>query len=159
MDGPNLFLAFLGAFVVLILGLWLRPVLKRRRWQPTEPDEALQAAYRADPAMRVTCQHVQPIEDEAREQRVRCDITSAEPPRLFVHALDPGPRKMKALGLPAWVKHQASGIIGPHSWSDPLYLCMRCGSAIEFHQGGLGPDRDPSELNLRSGYRHADRGA
>jgi hypothetical protein len=135
--------------VALVLGLWLRPALRRRRWRPSEPGEALQAAYQADPGMRVTCEHVRPIEDEAREQRVECVVTSSDPPRLFVHALDPGPRKMKALRLPACVKHQASGVIGPHSWSDPVYLCMRCGSSIEFHQGGFGPGRDPSELNIR----------
>lgn len=132
----------------LYIAWWLYRVAARKRWPRTEPDEALQAAYQADRAMRVTCEHLRPIEDEAREQGAECILTSAAPPVIFIRALDPGPEAMAPLHLPACVRHEHARVIGPHSWSDPTYRCTLCGCAVEFHQGGFG--RDPAELAVRA---------
>jgi hypothetical protein len=113
----------------------------------TRASAAAQAAYAADPAARATCEHLRPIEDEAREQGVDCRLEAQAPAAIFIRALDPGPEAMAPLRLAACVRHEESRVVGPHSWSDPAYRCTRCGCAIAFHQGGFG--NDPPPLRIR----------
>jgi hypothetical protein len=125
-------------------------VWRARAGPPTDrsqPSQAAQAAYAADPAARVTCRHLRPIENEAREQGVECLLSAPPPATIWIRALDPGPQAMAPLHLASCVRHEPSRVIGPHSWSDPTYRCIRCRGVIEFHQGGYSDD--PEELRVR----------
>jgi hypothetical protein len=125
----------------------LAVVARSRRTTPAPQPSIDSEAYEADPAARATCVHLRPIEDEAREQGVRCMLDAGPPPAVWVDALDPEPAAMAPLRLASCVRHEESKVVGPHTFSDPVYRCTRCGSAIAFHQGGYG--NDPPPLNIR----------
>ena len=107
-----------------------------------------EAAYAADPAARVMCPHLRPIEDEAREQAIEVLLTAEAPGAIFVRALDPGPEALAPLRLEPCVRHEPSRVVGPHSFSDPAYRCGQCGGAVEFHQGGWS--KDPPAMPVRA---------
>jgi hypothetical protein len=134
-----------GAGLALIA--WGRRPARNSAASESEPNAAAQKAYAADPSARVTCEHLRPIEDEARQQGVDCRLEAEAPAAIFIRALDPGPDAMAPLRLAACVRHEDSRVVGPHSWSDPTYRCARCGCAIAFHQGGFG--NDPPPLRIR----------
>jgi hypothetical protein len=50
-----------------------------------------QAAYAGDRSARVTCPHLRPIEDEAREQGIDVLLDEEAPGTIFIRALDPEP--------------------------------------------------------------------
>ena len=147
MSGPLILLVVAVGVVALLLMLRRSSTTASPTHPPPRTSE--QDAYESNPAARITCPHLRPIEDEAREQRIECLFNTEAPQAIFIQALDPEPEAMAPLALAPCVRHEPPRVVAPWTSTDPIYRCTRCASSIAFHPGGYGNDPPPLVIRRR----------